>query len=267
MGDLPFYPARGGADVAARPELFRLDASGHPTHVAGVPPDYFSEEGQLWGNPLYRWEAHERERFAWWIDRLQAALEIADLVRLDHFRAFAACWEVEADAPNAAGGRWTPGPGRRLFDAVEAAIGSLPFIAEDLGTITDDVVALRKSLSLPGMRVLQFAFGEDDGWTHSHANPETDAVAYTGTHDNDTFRGWFDSLAPAPRARVLQELGAGPREVVDRAIELLYRSAAQMVVVPPAGRPRPRQRRADEPARIDGAELEVACRARLLHTA
>lgn len=231
FGDLPFYVAPDGADVWSRPDLFRLDAAGRPTHVGGVPPDAFSADGQLWGNPLYRWDALEREDFAWWVERVRAGLRTADLLRLDHFRGFAAFWEVAAGAETAAAGRWVAGPGRRPFDVCARVLGALPFVAEDLGVITPDVHALRATLGLPGTRVLQFAFGDADGELHSPRTLSEDVVAYTGTHDNDTLRGWFERLPGAARARVLQELGADERDVVWRAVAALYQSAARLVVV------------------------------------
>jgi 4-alpha-glucanotransferase len=192
IGDLPIFVALDSADVWARPDLFQLDALGNPLYVAGVPPDYFSADGQLWGNPLYRWEAHEHEDFAWWIARLKATTERVDLVRLDHFRGFQAYWEVPAGAETAATGRWALGPGTAFLEALRAGLGGLPLIAEDLGEITPEVEALRDRFELPGMRVLQFAFGGDPGsefhLPHRYINH---CLAYTGTHDNDTAVGWF----------------------------------------------------------------------------
>jgi 4-alpha-glucanotransferase len=199
-----------------------------------VPPDDFSATGQLWGNPTYRWERLAEEGYRWWTDRARAALCRADLVRLDHFRGFVAHWEVDASSATAATGRWMPGPGRSLFGACRAVLGrDLPFVAEDLGTIGPEVHELRQELGLPGMRVLQFAFDDnDDDSPHLPRNYPRDAVAYTGTHDNDTFRGWFDRLDPVLRQRVLVTLEAGERDVVRRAIDTLYASQARLVVVP-----------------------------------
>jgi 4-alpha-glucanotransferase len=192
IGDVPIFVALDSADVWARPELFQLDALGHPLFVAGVPPDYFSADGQLWGNPLYRWEAHEREHFAWWIARLKATTERVDLVRLDHFRGFQAYWEVPADSLTAATGRWALGPGTAFLEALREGLGGLPLIAEDLGDITPEVESLRDRFDLPGMRVLQFAFGGDAGTEfhlpHRYINR---CIVFTGTHDNDTALGWF----------------------------------------------------------------------------
>jgi len=231
LGDLPFYVAGDSADAWSGGDLFETDEFGRPLRIAGVPPDYFSDDGQLWGNPLYRWETMERDGFAWWIDRIRAALRLVDLLRLDHFRAFAAYWAVDAAAPTAVAGQWLPGPGRALFDRCRDALGHLPFVAEDLGSITPDVGALRQELGLPGMRVLQFALG-DDGADHLPENHPVDCVAYTGTHDNDTVRGWFDGLGPADRRRALTMLRANERDVVRRAVTAVHESAASLAVIP-----------------------------------
>ena len=194
VGDVPIFVAHDSADVWAHPALFMLDERGGLAVQSGVPPDYFSKTGQLWGNPLYRWDVHEETGYAWWIARMRRALELADVVRIDHFRGFAAHWEVPALAHTAAGGRWVKGPGKKIFRAMIAAIGRLPVIAEDLGVITDDVEALRDRFGFPGMRILQFAFGEDPKAAdyRPHRLP-VNCVAYTGTHDNDTTVGWFHS--------------------------------------------------------------------------
>ncbi len=196
MGDLPFYDAHDSAEVWTRPDLFQLDARGAPLAVAGVPPDYFSATGQLWGNPLYDWSAIERDGWRFWIDRMRGALALVDLLRLDHFRGFEAHWAVPAGAATAEAGRWVKTPGDRLFRAIEGALGKLPFVAENLGVITPEVEALRRALGLPGMAVLQFAFGKDpqaDSFKpHSYSR---DTVVYTGTHDNDTVMGWWSGGA------------------------------------------------------------------------
>ncbi len=193
IGDAPIFVAYDSADVWAHRALFKLDAAGRPTRVAGVPPDYFSVTGQLWGNPLYNWRRLAANGFAWWLARLRHLFRLADIVRLDHFRGFAACWEVPAAAPTAAAGRWVKTPGRKLFTAMKRTFGALPIIAEDLGMITPDVTALRDDFGFPGMRVLQFAFGGDSKSQDLPHNYVTNAVVYTGTHDNDTTVGWYAS--------------------------------------------------------------------------
>jgi 4-alpha-glucanotransferase len=196
LGDVPIYVAHDSADVWAHRELFRLDARGEPTAIAGVPPDYFSETGQLWGNPLYAWDVHERTGFAWWIERMRAAFALVDRVRLDHFRGFEAFWEVPAGAATAKAGRWVKAPGERLLATLERALGRLPIVAENLGVITPEVEALRHRFRLPGMAILQFAFGNDpQAHTFQPHNYARDTVAYTGTHDNDTVVGWWSAGA------------------------------------------------------------------------
>ncbi|HET8542231.1 MAG TPA: 4-alpha-glucanotransferase [Anaeromyxobacter sp.] len=192
VGDVPIYVAHDSVEVWTGPDLFRLDARGAPTAVAGVPPDYFSATGQLWGNPLYDWEAIAREGWAFWLDRVRGALALVDRIRLDHFRGFEAFWEVPAGAATAEGGRWVPGPGAALLEALERELGPLPFIAENLGVITEEVEALRHRFRLPGMAILQFAFGDDpQARSFRPHNYARDTVAYTGTHDNDTVMGWW----------------------------------------------------------------------------
>ncbi|MDB5842848.1 MAG: 4-alpha-glucanotransferase [Polaromonas sp.] len=213
VGDAPIFIAGQSAEVWARQDLFELDAAGRAQVVAGVPPDFFSATGQRWGNPLYRWSAHAAEGYAWWIERVRRTFELVDIVRIDHFRGFAGYWEIPAGEPDAIRGRWLPGPGAALFDAIENALGELPIIAEDLGQITPDVDALRKQFGLPGMRILQFAFGEDGANDNANAylphNYERNTVVYTGTHDNNTTQGWWLDAAPALRQRVLDYLGTG----------------------------------------------------------
>jgi 4-alpha-glucanotransferase len=191
IGDTPIFIAYLSAEVWANPQLFELDSNGRPTVVAGVPPDVFAVTGQRWGNPLYRWKAHAKSGFAWWVERIRRTFELVDIVRIDHFRGFAGYWEIPASEPTAQNGRWVPGPGEALFKAITKALGPMPIIAEDLGVITPDVVALRKKFGLPGMRILQFAFGDDAGNGFLPHNHEPDTVVYTGTHDNDTVAGWW----------------------------------------------------------------------------
>jgi 4-alpha-glucanotransferase len=194
IGDIPIFVAHDSADVWAHPELFMLDETGMPEFVAGVPPDYFSPTGQLWGNPLYLWTVHKESGYAWWVERLRAVLGLVDIVRLDHFRGFAGFWKVGGKEKTAEKGRWVPGPGLDFFNTVEQALGSLPIIAEDLGVITPDVVAMREAHNLPGMRILQFAFAggaKDPFLPHNYTQ---NCVVYTGTHDNDTVRGWYERV-------------------------------------------------------------------------
>ncbi len=231
LGDVPIYMSHHSADVWAHRELFTLAASGMPETVAGVPPDYFSETGQLWGYPLYRWEQFGRDGYAWWIARFARGLRLADLVRVDHFRGFASYWEVPAAARTAVQGRWVEGPGRALFDALRQSLGGLPLIAEDLGTITEDVRKLLAVTGVPGMRVLQFAFSEDDSPHAPHRHP-TNVVCYTGTHDNDTARGWFAVLPGGQRRRALDYLGGDGREIEWDLIRAACESVADRAVVP-----------------------------------
>ncbi len=194
MGDLPIFVAHDSADVWAHPEIFFLASDGRPSFVAGVPPDYFSATGQLWGNPLYRWDVLARSGYRFWVDRFRGALRLVDLVRLDHFRGFEAYWEVAGRAENAMGGRWVPGPGPALFDALVAELGPLPIVAENLGVITPEVEALREQYGYPGMAILQFAFGSDDAAdSFKPHNYPRNVVVYTGTHDNDTLAGWWNA--------------------------------------------------------------------------
>ncbi len=207
MGDIPIYVAHDSADVWAHPELFRLDEQGKPRAVAGVPPDYFSATGQLWGNPLYRWDVSAASGHRWWIDRVRASLKLFDLVRLDHFRGFEAYWEVPAGASTAAGGKWVKGPGTEVFQTLQAELKELPFIAENLGVITPEVEALRKQFGFPGMSLLQFAFGKDpQGPSFRPHNYSRELVAYTGGHDNDTTVGWWTSSGAGESTRTAQDI-------------------------------------------------------------
>jgi 4-alpha-glucanotransferase len=231
LGDVPIYVTHDSADVWARQELFLLDPSGMPEAVAGVPPDAFSETGQLWGYPLYRWDAMERDGFRWWIARLRLSLSIADIARIDHFRGFAAGWSVPASETSAIAGRWIPGPGLKLFDAVRQKLGDVPLVAEDLGVITGDVRELLASLGIPGMKVLQFGFSEDDSEHLPHRHV-ANAVVYTGTHDNDTTRGWFAALGGRERSRVLEYVGGDGSDIAGDFIRAAYTSVAGLAVVP-----------------------------------
>jgi len=208
IGDVPIFVAHDSADVWTNPEQFKLDGEGVPTVVAGVPPDYFSATGQFWGNPLYNWETMLADGFRWWIERVRAILQIVDIARIDHFRGFAACWEIPAGDTTAERGRWVEVPGRKLFNAIRNELGELPIIAEDLGVITPDVEKLRDSLGFPGMRILQFAFSSDTTNIDLPHNYHRNMVVYTGTHDNDTTVGWFNSVAGAASTRSAEQISA-----------------------------------------------------------
>ena len=232
LGDVPIFIAGDSADAWGQRDLFHFDETGRPTVVAGVPPDYFSATGQRWGNPLYRWDRMARDGYAWWISRLRSTLGFFDLVRVDHFRGFEAYWEIPANEPTAVQGRWAPGPGQPFFDAVREALGELPIIAEDLGVITPEVEALRDRNGLPGMKVLQFAFAGDANDPYlPHTYPHG-CVVYTGTHDNDTTRGWFATASDAERDRVRRYLGCSDEEAVAELVRAALASAADLAVVP-----------------------------------
>jgi 4-alpha-glucanotransferase len=232
IGDAPIFIAYQSAEVWSRRELFELDARGMPLAVAGVPPDAFSDTGQRWGNPLYRWKAHAKEGYAWWVQRIRRTFELVDVVRIDHFRGFAGYWEIPASEATAVKGRWLPGPGDALFKAIAKALGPLPIIAEDLGVITPDVVALRRKFAFPGMRILQFAFDGGSGNAYLPHNHDVDSVVYTGTHDNDTTIGWWASLNDAQRARVCDYLGTDGSEIHWDLIRAASASVADTVVHP-----------------------------------
>lgn len=244
IGDIPIFVAHDSADVWAHPELFFLRPDGRPSVVAGVPPDYFSATGQLWGNPLYNWEIHESRQFDWWVARLRRVFELVDIVRIDHFRGFEAYWEIPGEATTAINGQWVKGPDRKLFDVLREQLGPLPIIAEDLGVITPEVEALRDYCGFPGMRILQFAFGTDE--RAAEFRPESyppNCVVYTGTHDNDTTVGWFHSQPGAGSTRtaeeiaaerklILEYLGTDGHEIQWDLIQLGARSNANTFVAP-----------------------------------
>ena len=244
MGDLPIYVAHDSADVWADRHDFKLREDGRPIVQAGVPPDYFSATGQLWGNPIYDWDAMRADGFAWWIRRLRAAFELYDIVRIDHFRGFEAYWEVPGDAPTAVNGRWVEGPGEALFEAVTDALGPVPIVAENLGVITPAVEALRERFSYPGMSILQFAFGTDaEAHKFRPHNFPRSRVVYTGTHDNDTTVGWWNSTGEGDSTRAakevadeknfaLQYLGADGREMNWTLIRAALSSVANTVIIP-----------------------------------
>ncbi|WP_345986017.1 4-alpha-glucanotransferase [Sulfurimonas sp. HSL-1656] len=235
IGDLPIYVAMNSADVWANPEYFELDDDLQPTAVAGVPPDYFSATGQRWGNPLFDWERLEQEGYEWWVARLKGALELHDWVRIDHFRGFEAYWSVPADEETAINGEWIAGPGAKLFDAFRRVLGhDLPIIAEDLGIITPEVEALRDAYGLPGMKILQFAFGSDAGNPYLPHNHIRNCVVYTGTHDNDTTNGWFYAAPPeeAERAHTMRYLHC-PWEAFHESLNrTALASTANLAVLP-----------------------------------
>ena len=235
IGDMPFFVSLDSSDVWANPQWFQLDANLRPRFVAGVPPDYFSAKGQLWGNPVYDWETLGRSGYRWCIDRLKSLLAHVDLVRLDHFRAYCAAWHVPPTAQTAEPGRWVPGPGAAFFEAVRAELGHLPFIAEDLGIITPDVVALRDQFELPGIRVFQFGFDGNPGNPHLPHNCDPNTVAYTGTHDNNTTRGWFESLPEHVRqaaSSYASKAGAGTGEIAWDFIRSVWSSKACLAIAP-----------------------------------
>jgi len=235
IGDLPFFVSLDSSDVWANPELFVLDEQRRPRFLAGVPPDYFSAQGQLWGNPVYNWETHARTGYAWCVDRIRALLAHVDVIRLDHFRAFAAAWHVPAGAPTAESGEWVPGPGAEFFNAVGNKLDGLPFIAEDLGLITPDVSELRDQFRIPGTRVLQFAFDGSAGNVHLPQNYSTNTVVYTGTHDNATTREWFQDL-PEREQQHLWDLVRRPdgeiRDAAPELIRLAWTSPAALAITP-----------------------------------
>jgi len=232
VGDAPIFIAYHSAEVWAHQDLFELDKHGRPTVVAGVPPDAFSDTGQHWGNPLYRWSAHAADGYAWWVERIKRTFELVDVVRIDHFRGFAAFWEIQAFERTAINGHWVPGPGAELFNAIAHALGPLPIIAEDLGVITPDVVALRKHFAFPGMRILQFAFDSDSANLYLPHNFETDSVVYTGTHDNNTSVGWWQALNDAERGRVCDYLGIDGSEIHLHLVRVACASVADTAIHP-----------------------------------
>ncbi len=230
MGDMPVFVGHDSADVWAHRELFFLDELGHPTVVAGVPPDYFSSTGQRWGNPLYRWDHLREKGYVWWIRRLQHALAQVDELRLDHFRGLAGYWEVPASEETAIHGRWVKGPGADLLQAVERSLGKLPIVAEDLGLISVDVDVLREQFELPGMRVLQFAFDSDATNVHLPHNYPRNVVVYTGTHDNDTTQGWFATLDERIKHRVRVYTASSGTDIHWALLAIAYNSVARVAI-------------------------------------
>jgi 4-alpha-glucanotransferase len=232
IGDIPIFVAHDSADVWSHTDLFYMDDMGKPTVVAGVPPDYFSPTGQLWGNPLYRWEAHARSGYAWWLARFKSVLRMVDIVRLDHFRGFAGYWEVPAGNPTAEIGKWVPGPGKAFITAIEDGLGELPIIAEDLGLITPDVIELRDDFNLPGMKIFQFAFSTDAKDSFLPHNYPKHCVVYTGTHDNDTVLGWFDTAPRQERDFCLRYLDCDGVDLPWDMVRAIWASVATFSLAP-----------------------------------
>ena len=232
MGDIPIFVAHDSADVWANRDLFYMDERGEPTVIAGVPPDYFSPTGQRWGNPLYRWDLMHERGYAWWIDRVRHTFNMVDILRIDHFRGFEAYWEIPAKEPTAVVGRWVEGPGAKLFHALQDALGALPIVAEDLGVVTPGVVALREQFNFPGMKVLQFAFDSDATNPYLPFNFDHDCLVYTGTHDNNTTRGWYDVAPEKIRDHLRLFLGVNGHDISWDMIRLALMSVADIAIVP-----------------------------------
>jgi 4-alpha-glucanotransferase len=232
FGDIPIFVAHDSADVWAHREWFSVDENGRLEVVAGVPPDYFSETGQRWGNPHYHWEALKKDGFGWWLERIRSQMEMFDLVRIDHFRGFEAYWEINAQAETAIDGRWVKGPGESFFQVLKQVFGDLPLVAEDLGVITPEVTALRKQFDLPGMKILQFAFdGASDNPYLPH-NHEELSVVYTGTHDNNTTLGWYQELSDDQRKAVCHYLGDSSEPMPGLLVRTALASVARLAVIP-----------------------------------
>ena len=232
VGDIPIFVSMDSADVWSNRELFYLDGEGNPTVVAGVPPDYFSPTGQLWGNPLYRWPVHQERNFSWWMDRIRGTLKVCDLIRLDHFRGFCGYWEVPAGNPTAQYGRWVQAPGEAFLMKVKETFGDLPIIAEDLGEISADVSSLRLKYELPGMKILQFAFDGEPNDPFLPSNYDSNFVAYTGTHDNETTAGWFANASQKSRTFAMKYLGTDESGFVWNMIRTVWQSVAVYAIAP-----------------------------------
>lgn len=236
LGDLPFYVSYDSADVWASPEIFSLDRQGNPKEIAGVPPDYFNAEGQCWGMPVFNWNALKKQQYAWWVNRIKKNIELFDLIRLDHFRAFADYWAVPADEKTAINGQWRKGPGAKIFQTLKTRLGRLPFLAEDLGDINEAVHRLRRDLHFPGMKVLQFAFGDNMSTSdYIPHNYESHYAVYTGTHDNNTTRGWFRKDATSTERDNIQHYTGEKvteKNIHQKLIQLAYSSVAATAIVP-----------------------------------
>ena len=232
IGDIPIFIGFNSADVWSRPELFELNEDREPSAVAGVPPDFFSKTGQLWGNPLYDWQVHKKTNYAWWIDRIKETLKTVDVIRIDHFRGFAGFYRIPAGSKTAENGKWVDGPGAHFFETVRSDIGDLPFIAEDLGVITPDVIALREQFGLPGMRILQFAFsGNADNIYLPHTYPGN-CVAYTGTHDSDTAKSWYAHAPKNEKQFCASYLGGHTKNIAREMIRAIWCSNANTAIAP-----------------------------------
>jgi len=232
IGDLPYYVAYDSSDTWASPELFELDEKGNALRVAGVPPDYFSETGQLWGNPLYQWQHMRQNGYAWWIRRIRKSFELADYLRLDHFRGFESYWAIPAGSTTAENGTWEQGPGEEIFSVIRQALGQTQLIAEDLGEITHGVEQLRRKVGIPGMKVLQFAFDGDPENPYLPWNVNRNSVMYTGTHDNNTSLGWYAGLSEEDRDRVMKFLGCSKEAFIDCFLRCAYMSRSQLCIIP-----------------------------------
>jgi 4-alpha-glucanotransferase len=233
VGDIPYYCAYDSADAWGDPEILELEsATLRPKRIAGVPPDYFSPTGQLWGNPVYDWQSLRAQGYDWWIRRIARCLALSDWLRIDHFRGFESFWAVPAGEETAVNGRWVPCPGGELFKAVATTLGTLPIIAEDLGLITPEVTKLRREAGFPGMKVIQFAFDDNPDNPYLMHNIEADSVVYTGTHDNNTTVGWYDEISDAVRWRACEYLGADEGSYLDRMLRMAYGSPADLCVIP-----------------------------------
>lgn len=232
IGDIPIFIAYDSADAWSNPNLFYLNKSGNPTVVAGVPPDYFSKTGQLWGNPLYRWDIHKKTGYAWWIKRISSVLRMVDIIRLDHFRGFEAYWEVPFGNPTAEIGRWVKGPGKDFFNSLKGKLGDLPIIAEDLGVITDEVVAIRDGFDLPGMKILQFAFSDDPDDAFLPHNYPTNCFAYTGSHDNDTTLGWYLKASEKEKDFCRRYLSVSGEDISWSMMRAIWQSVSRFVLAP-----------------------------------
>lgn len=232
FGDIPIFVSYDSADVWSNREVFKLDKQGEMSVVAGVPPDYFSETGQRWGNPHYDWKYLKKSKFSWWNERMRSQLEIFDILRIDHFRGFEAAWEIPANEDTAINGEWVKAPGKALLNAMKKEFGNIPLIAEDLGIITEEVDELRLAFNLPGMKILQFAFGDTDANPYLPHNYDHNCVVYTGTHDNDTTLGWFNSLNDHDKGRIYSYLGHSQATMPFLLIGTAFSSVANLAVVP-----------------------------------